>query len=1735
MSEGVRRAGVSSFGISGTNAHVIIEQAPDEPVAEPEKPALRQNPILLPISAHDPDAMAAQAHNLRQLPVTDLRVLAHTLSATRSALTERAVIIASDHAEFDSALAELAHGNTTAGTVRGSARDGRLAFLFSGQGAQQAGMGSRWYAEFPVFAEHFDAAAHHLNTSLAVPLADVVFGEFTELLDNTEYTQAALFAVEVALFRLLESFGLRPDYLAGHSIGELAAAHVGGLWSLADAATVVAARGALMAALPAGGTMAAVRATEEQVRPLLGERVDIASINGPRSLVLSGDTDAVLEAAAHFGKVKALNVSHAFHSARMEPMLAEFGAVVAGVAAADPTIAIVSTLTGRLVTAAELRSPDYWVRHAREAVRFADAVTTLARRGVSTFVELGPDAVLTAMGPDCLADDDADDIVFTAVARRGRPDDTELLTAVATMHTRGATLDWTALNPNGSAARIDLPTYPFQHRRFWLDMPAMRGDAGAVGQQRIDHPLVGAAVRLAGSGGLLLTGKISTATHPMLAEHAVFGTTLLPGTAFVDLALRAGELLGTATLQELVLHAPLVLTPATAVQLQVAAADGTVEIFSRADDDAAEWIRHATGQLTETATSPHPLTAWPPPGATPIDVSGLYDSMLAQGYEYGPVFQGVQAAWRRDSEIFAELALTESAHPDAHRFGLHPALLDSALHATTLFETQGDTAPDGQVMLPFAWNGVTLHAGAATAARIRLTRDGANEVRIDLADDQGRPVASVDGYATRPVQANALAGGGNWARSMFTVDLIAPTPTLAQSDRRWVVLDDAASLGDWATVPDVVVWPVLSAGTDDVLATLRSALARTLSVLTAWLRDERYAAATLVVRTSGGLDDGPVAGLVRAAQAEGGNRIVLVEADEPAVLPAALLDYEEPELVVRDGTMLVPRLRRVQAPADAESDWGTVLITGGTGGLGALIARHLVTAHGVRSLVLASRTGPESVAAQRIRHELSDFDVALTVVACDVGDRDEVAALLAAHPVDSVVHAAGVLDDGLVDSLTPQRIDTVLRAKADAAWYLHELTAQRPLRNFVLFSSEAGTIDAAGQGNYAAANLFLEALARHRRTNGLPAVALAWGLWAEVGMGAGLTDADRARIARSGRRALDPAEGLALFDASVSGTVPTYVLTSLDLAVLRRQQDRLPAILRDLVTVPTRRVVASTTASLADRLAAAPLADRRHIVLRSVRAEIAGVLGHDGPEAIEPKRPFTELGFESLASVELRNRLTALTALRLPATLTFDYPTPAALADFVLAKLKPAESAPAGGSAPAGAVTGGGVLNTTTTELVAPVDRSWRLETVGGGSLDALVLREYPQADAQLEPGQIRISVRACGLNFRDVLIALGMYPDRDALIGSEVAGVVLDIAENVSGISPGDRVMGLVPGGIGPVAVTDHRLVTGMPEGWSFTEAAAVPVVFLTAYYALKDLAGVGPGESLLVHAATGGVGMSAVQLAKSWGLDVLATASPGKWNILRDMGFAEERIASSRTLEFEEKFMSATDTRGVDVVLDCLSGEFVDASLRLLPRGGRFLEMGKTDIRDARETAQRYPGVDYQAFDVFDAGPDRIQEMLSELAAMFEDGSLHSLPVQAWDVRRAREAMRFFSQARHTGKLVLTMPGAFDPAGTGLITGDTGPARHLVTGHEVRGLAGNADRAADDAAVRALLSRIPLSRLRESGLLEQLTALDGPDRQPVGSEPEPVSAVADTTAAIKNMDVSELVRAAMSRRGGN
>ncbi|MEW9518248.1 SDR family NAD(P)-dependent oxidoreductase [Streptomyces tubercidicus] len=1291
-----RRAGVSSFGISGTNAHVVLEQAPvketakgsaEEPGGPGAAPVASDPSGLVPwvLSARSRQALTAQAARLAAFvdkqPELNPVDTGFSLVTTRADLDHRAVALAADRSGLHTAVSTLAADDVSPGVITGLVSDGKLGVLFTGQGAQRLGMGRELYETYPVFARAWDEVCGELDGLLPRPLSEVVW-EGGDLLDQTQYAQAALFALEVALFRLVESYGVTPAVLLGHSIGEVTAAYLAGVWSLADAAKLVAARGRLMQALPSGGVMVSVRASEGEVAPLLENRRDqvgIAAVNGPESVVLSGaetEVEQVITALEAEGrKVKRLRVSHAFHSPLMEPMLAEFRTVLDQLAYSEPQLMLVSNATGRIADPADLRDPEYWVRHVREAVRFHDGMRAAHAEGVTTFLELGPDGVLSAMGRDCLPEDDA---AFVPTLRKGRPEPEVSIEALAGLWVRGVPVDWQPMLTGGR--RVELPTYAFQRQHFWLEGDAGVGDVTAAGLGAAEHPLLGATVTL--PDAVVLAGRLSLATHAWLADHSVLGAAVLPGSALVELAIRAGDQVGCDLIDELTVRMPLVLPERGGVQLRVVVAepdeDGRRElaVYSRLEESPEQsWTAHAMGVLatgagagagatTVTGTAAFGEPVWPPAGAEPLSVDGCYDALAAAGFHYGPLFQGLQAAWRRGEELYAEVTLPDEAAAEAGKFGLHPALLDAALQP----------ALDG-LRLAASWAGVRLHAVGATALRVKLSKAGDGYALL-VADEAGGVVASVEAVRWEPMvpeQLTTTVPGGHDA--LFAVEWV-PLPELPEvseadeGDDRLVLMHPSADEGTTASLPDGV-----RAVTHQVLERLQN-----------WAADDRNVGSRLVVVTRGAvsvagepvdLTTAPLWGLVRSAQSEHPGRFVLVDIDDHEKSSAAIqaaVATGEPELAVREGALSVPRLARLEPSGADTVVWnpeGTVLITGGTGTLGTLIARHLVTTHGIRSLLLTSRRGSDAEGAAELRAELTALGARVEIIACDAANRDALAELLAGIPADApltgVVHTAGVTSDGTLGSLTAESLDTVLRPKMDAAWNLHELTQDADLSAFVLFSSAAAVLGAAGQGNYATANTFLDTLARHRRTNGLPGTSLAWGLWAETSeITKQLSDTDLRRMARGGLVPLTAEDGVALFDAALTTDTALSVPIRLDLRALAASGEVAP-VLRGLVPLRRRAATGGVGAgnALRDRLLGLSQADQDRALRELVTAQVALVLGYAGSGAVEASRAFKDLGFDSLTAVELRNRMDTATGLSLPATLVFDYPTPAALVRFL--------------------------------------------------------------------------------------------------------------------------------------------------------------------------------------------------------------------------------------------------------------------------------------------------------------------------------------------------------------------------------------------------------------------------------------------------------------------------------------
>nr|CAO85896.1 protein modular polyketide synthase NorA' [Streptomyces orinoci] len=1334
-----RRAAVSSFGISGTNAHVVLEQAP-APAEHDPQPAAVPGPLPLVLSARGEPALRAQAAGLRERLTADpglqLADVAGSLLTTRAALEHRAVVLGDGRAELLAGLAALAHGRETPAVVRGTAcAPGKTVFVFPGQGAQWPGMAAELWESSPVFRKRLGECAEALAPWVDFDAVEVVRGTATGIdPERVDVVQPALWAVMVALAGLWRSYGVEPAAVVGHSQGEIAAACVAGGLTLADGARVVALRSRALTALAGRGGMLSLALTPAEAGKLVAgrgdDRLSLAAVNGPESVVVSGDTDALEEVLAHCERTgvwaRRIPVDYASHSPQVAEVRAHIQRDLAELRPRTGQVAFFSTVTGRFEDTAGLDG-DYWYRNLREPVRFEPAVRELAGLGFGAFVETSPHPVLTTAVGEALAGRPGPPPVVVGSLRRGQGGPLRFLASVAEAHTRGIAVDWSTLWAGRTPRVVDLPTYPFQRRRFWLPAPAASGEVTAAGLGRAEHPLLGARMELADPPETVLTARWSLDTHPWIADHTVADTVIVPGTAFLELALLAGAETGCPQVRELIQQAPLVLAERGAARLQMRIAppaeDGTraLAIHSRPEDASPEepWLCHARGLLSEEepATPPALDGSWPPPGAEPIELVGFYQHLDEIGLGYGPAFRGLRAAWRLGEEILAEAALPEPQQDETAGYRAHPALLDAALHSC-LLRGRGER-PEAAAM-PFAWNDVACHADCGPAVRVRVTPGAGQEVSVVVADVQGSPAVTIRSLAARPVPAGQLRAAGGRSGSLFHLTWTpAPTDTGA-SPGAWAVLgeDDPglalpyfpglpalwAAYDGGATAPELVLAP-LAGGPGDGPERSRELTCRALELLQSWLADDRTETRRLVIVTRGAVtasDDDPppdpaaaaVWGLVRSAQSEHPGRFLLADLDRhpdsaPA-LTAALataLALDEPQLALRAGRVLLPRIQRAPAAQEGTPPWdpqGTVLITGASGTLGRAVARHLVTTHGVRRLLLVGRHGGAGEEAARLTTELAGHQATVDWAACDAADREAIAAVLAsipaAHPLTAVIHAAGVLDDGVLPALSPQRIDAVFRPKADAARHLDALTRTASPPALVVFSSAAATLGSAGQANYAAANAFLDALILARRRAGFPGQSLAWGLWSETSeMTAALGQAGRARLARSGLQGMPTEEALALLDTALATDRPLLLPMRLDPPALREGAGPLPPVLRGLVRAPARRGGpgrAEDAAALRRRLAALTPAERDRQLTDLVRAQAATVLGHPGAEAVGRDRAFKELGFDSLTAVELRNRLSTATGLRLPPTLVFDHPTPAALAGHLSTRLAPDDDPP---------------------------------------------------------------------------------------------------------------------------------------------------------------------------------------------------------------------------------------------------------------------------------------------------------------------------------------------------------------------------------------------------------------------------------------------------------------------------
>jgi len=1209
-------------------------------------------------------------------------------------------------------------------------------------------MGRELLAESPAFAEAVAACDAALRPHTGFSMLAVLRGDEgadVPPLDRVDVVQPALFAMGVGLAAAWRSLGLEPAAVVGHSVGEIAAAVVSGALTLAEGALVVAVRGRLIASVPQAGAMLSVQLSAAELAERLepyGGALTVGVVNAPDSAVASGDEEAILALQsalqAEGVRCRRVNIGFAAHSAHMDGVLDELREALAELRPGAAKVPFYSSVTGKRLDGTE--DAGYWCDNVRDLVRFDEVLRALVEDGFGVFVEQGGHPALTMPLTAACAESGG---VVAGSLRREVGGMAPLHQALGVLHTQGQPVDWAALLGDGADRIVPLPTYAFQRKRYWLKAARGAADVTAAGLASVGHPLLSAATPLADSDGLLLSGRLSLFEHRWLSDHTVFDTVLLPGTGLLELALTAAQAVGSRTVAELTLAAPLVLPRrgAVRVQLQLEAPDAlghrALTLHSRDEDasDDAPWIRHATGAVSAaestTLVVDATLQSWPPPGAQPIDLTDLYPRLAEAGLGYGPTFQGLTEAYKDGARLYGRAELTPpDARESAREYGIHPALLDAALHVLMAAGFEA-AVPSEQMLLPFAWSEVTLHAAGPRELRVRveLASSGEQEATASLliCDEAGQPVATVGALRLRRATAEQVrAAARTESRDLYRLDWLAVAlPEAAgkpEAAAGWAVLGGSGRLAEALGLSHITGVSALCALLDEgqpaperlvIDATSRSAqpvevveaahcaTAQALSELQALLGEPRLASTALTWVTasavSTGADDtvddlahAPVWGLLRSARSEHPDRVLRL-LDLAAELPAAELLRQllaadaEPELVWRQGVALAARLQTVAMNDDKSAPpprplepGGTVLITGGLGELGQAVAHHLVSEHGVRQLVLTSRRGMEAPGAPELCASLESAGAeTVTVAACDVAERAELSAVLEAiddsHPLTGVFHLAAVLDDGVVTALSPERLSHVLRPKVDGAWHLHELTQNLDLSAFVLFSSLAGVMGGPGQANYAAANTFLDALAAYRRQQGLAAMSLAWGLWEQqgVGMTANLGEAELLRMRRQGLRALSVEDGLGLLDVALDRPEAGLVPVGLDLGRRQRQlaeAEAVPALLRVLVRPRLRRAgaAAASATALRQRLAQLPESERHRKLVTLVQEQVAAVMGLAGAEAVPADRPLQELGLDSLMAVELRNQLSARAEITLPATLAFDYPSPEAIAGLLL-------------------------------------------------------------------------------------------------------------------------------------------------------------------------------------------------------------------------------------------------------------------------------------------------------------------------------------------------------------------------------------------------------------------------------------------------------------------------------------
>jgi len=1751
-----RVAGVSSFGFSGTNAHILVAEAPAKASSESTPPERPRHVIA--VSARTESALAARVRDLlTHLSMRDeaLADVAFTANVGRAQHAHRLAITASTTGELLDALRDV-NGQDSTNVRRGHVSPTertRIGFLCTGQGAQYVGMGRGLYESEPTFRRTLDRCDEILRPHLDRPLRSLLYPESGEAvdLDDTAYAQPCLFALDYALAVLWQSWGIQPAGVIGHSLGEFVAACLAGVFSLEDALAVVAARGRLMQALPRNGSMVSVFADEARVAAAVAPHaanVSVAALNEPGQTVISGEQAAVNAIVAQLAEQgvtsKPLSVSHAFHSPLMRPMLDEFARVLERVRFAAPRIPVISNITGEVADASEIATPDYWIRHVLSPVRFMAGIRALRALGVRVFIETGPHPTLAGLGSRCLP---AGDAVWLPSLRKGREDWAQLLDSVAQVFVSGGRLDWSAFHRPFRGSRIALPTYPFERERYWAAPRAEKPQAMA--EPPAGHPLLGRRLSSPALSDVVFERRVAAATHRWVFDHRVHGTVILPATGFIELGLAAA----VATwgdrphaIEHLALRAALPLDEdGTTIQVVVKNASeerARFSVYSMSSGPEPAWTLHAEGDLVRADAA----VAEPPAQAVaaitsrctnPLDPVEYYGHMHARALELGPAFHGLREIRRSGSEAVSMIEVPASAGASTH-YVVHPVLLDNAIQ--TLGAALLDPDAEGVAYLPVSVDRCRVFRRAASTVVghgvLRPgARDGADMVVADvyLRDESGNVIAALDGLRLkRTDRATLLRTLGDTQQDwLYQIDW-TPRPAVGDPSAPLFDLHTAAL----ASVIDERRAAVAAAHRvavyDEALPHLEQLSAA--YVIEALRRlgwrpatGQRFAADDLaaqlnvapsqrrlfgrlceilaevdVLRADG---DGFVAALelpafdttaqLRAIEARYSDtlsaEIGLLSRCGPELSRVLAGDVNPLSLLFPDGSAhLAESLYQVSPAGRAFNQLLAEAVR--------LAVAHASPARKVRVLEIGGGTGATSsfilpiLPAERTEYVFTDISPAFTTRALQ---KFAAYPFLRAQPLDierdpasqgltgqfdliiaaNVLHATRDLDETFAHVerlLAPGGLLAMMEVTRPQRWIDLTFGLTDGWWRFVDRGRRPGypLLDAAGWRAFLESRQFTDVaigpnepregvfdlqsvvIARAPRTADAARQAGRWLLLADEG---GTARQLAAQLeARGDRCTLVP-----YTEGAADSAVRAFLAAGPGRVVHLWSLDQPQAADRAALSAQQRRAcgsLLSTVQALLSSGAGTPL----FVVTRG--AQPAGETPVSSGQA-------TAWGLAKTARIEhpeLRCRCIDLD----PASGSID-----GLVDELFADDAEAEIAIRSGRSYAARLVryAAGAERRTGAALPA----SYRVRIAQKGTFDGLVIENAERRPPRA--GEVEIAVLVSSLNFADVMDALGVRPGFESQLGCECAGVVVAVGDNVTGVSVGDGVVAVADGAFGRYVTARAELVARIPNGLSVERAATIPVAFVTAYCALVEVAKLKRGERVLIHAAAGGVGLAAVQIARRIGAEIIATCgSQEKKAYLNSIGV--QHVLGSRTLDFAEGVMTLTGGRGVDVVLNSLAGEFIEKTVGVVARNGRFVEIGKTGWTP-EQVAKVRPDIAYTVVDWGVAAretPETVRPMLTAVLEAVGRGEYLPLPARTFAVTEVVEAFRYMAQARHIGKVLVTHQPPSD-----LVRAD---ATYLVTG----GLSGLGLLVAEWLASRGARHLVLMARSQPSS--DTLAVLD-------------------------------------------